>query len=91
MPQDSNIIATKTSRGDVLVFDYQKHPTSPETNECKPNLRLKGLSNDGYGLDWNRQTKGTKIPIQFSLRILIVNFINEFHTFNCFLQRILLI
>lgn len=49
-----NIIATKTNFGDVLIFDYLKHPTVPDNTEiCKPNLRLKGLGDDGYGLSWN--------------------------------------
>lgn len=53
MPQNSNIIATKTTQGDVLVFDYQKHPTNPESDKCKPNIRLKGLQDEGYALGWN--------------------------------------
>jgi hypothetical protein len=30
----------------------------PDSDICKPNLRLKGLSDDGYGLSWNHHQKG---------------------------------
>lgn len=29
MPQNSNVIATKTPSSDVLIFDYTKHPIKP--------------------------------------------------------------
>lgn len=42
MPQNSDIIATKTPSGDVLIFEYPRHPDklSPERG-CEPDLRLK--------------------------------------------------
>ncbi|KER28558.1 hypothetical protein T265_04606 [Opisthorchis viverrini] len=41
MPQNPDIIATKTPSGDVLIFEYPRHPskTSPE-HGCQPDLRL---------------------------------------------------
>lgn len=33
--------------GDVLVFDRTKHPNSPVSNECKPDIRLKGHTAEG--------------------------------------------
>lgn len=29
MPQNSNVIATKTPSSDVLIFDHSKHPAKP--------------------------------------------------------------
>lgn len=59
MPQNPCIIATKTPSSDVLIFDYSKHPSKPDPNgECKPDLRLKGHSKEGYGLSWNSNIDG---------------------------------
>ncbi|KAJ6630491.1 Chromatin assembly factor 1 p55 subunit [Pseudolycoriella hygida] len=59
MPQNPCVIATKTPSGDVLVFDYTKHPSEPEPNgECHPDLRLRGHQKEGYGLSWNRNVNG---------------------------------
>ena len=44
MPQNPYMIATKTVTNDVFVFDYTKHPTKPSGPECKPDLRLKGVT-----------------------------------------------
>lgn len=33
MPQQPNIIATKTISGDIYLFDYHKHPSVPENDE----------------------------------------------------------
>ncbi|KAJ8295751.1 Histone acetyltransferase type B subunit 2 [Rhodotorula toruloides] len=53
MPQNPDLIATKTVMGDVYVFDRTKHPSQPIGNECKPNITLRGHSKEGYGLSWN--------------------------------------
>ncbi|KAK2570543.1 Histone-binding protein RBBP7 [Acropora cervicornis] len=59
MPQNACIIATKTPTADVLVFDYTKHPSKPDPNgECRPDIRLKGHSKEGYGLSWNPNLNG---------------------------------
>eukprot|EP00731_Ephydatia_muelleri_P031868 Em0023g375a len=58
MPQNPFVIATKTPTADVLIFDYSKHPSRPDTNECKPELRLKGHTKEGYGLSWNSNIQG---------------------------------
>jgi histone-binding protein RBBP4 len=58
MPQNSFIIATKTPSAEVFVFDYSKHPSLPDTIECKPDLILKGHTKEGYGLSWNAIHKG---------------------------------
>jgi len=45
----------------VLLFDYSKHPSKPpaaEASICKPNLRLKGHTKEGYGLSWSTHEPG---------------------------------
>ncbi|KAI8375997.1 NURF complex component [Radiomyces spectabilis] len=51
-PSNSEILATKTRDGDVLVFDRTKTASSTDTT-CHPMLRLKGHTTEGYGLAWN--------------------------------------
>lgn len=59
MPQNPCIIASKTISADVHIFDYTQHPsTPPSTSEVTPQLRLRGHSREGYGISWNRNTKG---------------------------------
>jgi histone-binding protein RBBP4 len=68
-PQNPDIIATMSVSGDVLIFDRTKHPNSPTSNDCKPDIRLKGHSAEGYksvlfcaknryGLSWNPHKPG---------------------------------
>ena len=48
MPQNPDLIATKTVRGDVYVFDRSKHETNaPKNGGCKPNIVLKGQTMEG--------------------------------------------
>lgn len=60
MPQEDkyHIIATKTSSGEVHIFDYYKHPPRPTDNVIRPDLRLLGHSKEGYGLNWNHIREG---------------------------------
>lgn len=60
MPQNPTLIATKTpmTGGDVLVFDYSRHPANPADNNCIPEMRLKGHTKEGYGLSWNALRSG---------------------------------
>ena len=39
--------------GEVHIFDYFKHPTKPQTDEVKPDLKLLGHKKEGYGLSWS--------------------------------------
>lgn len=49
MPQNQDIIATKTVLGDVFIFDRTKHPLKPPADgTCSPELRLKGHTKEGY-------------------------------------------
>jgi histone-binding protein RBBP4 len=48
MPQNPDLIATKTRMGDVLIFDRTKHETkAPEGQKCRPDIRLKGQKGEG--------------------------------------------
>lgn len=58
MPQNPNLIATKTVSGDVLLFDRTKHTSMPKDNVCSPDLRLVGHTREGYGLSWNPLRQG---------------------------------
>ncbi|OXB35935.1 histone acetyltransferase type B subunit 2 [Cryptococcus neoformans] len=59
MPQNPELIATKTVTGEVYVFDRTKHESkAPMNGECKPDIRLKGQTKEGYGLSWNALKEG---------------------------------
>lgn len=60
MPQNCNLIATKSPSGEVLVFDRTKHPTAPREDDdrCRPDITLRGHSKEGYGLAWNATPQG---------------------------------
>lgn len=58
MPQNPDIIATKTPSADVLVFDIRNHPSRPLNRDVNPKLRLKGHQREGYGLSWNANRDG---------------------------------
>lgn len=59
MPQLPTLIATKSPSSDVYVFDYTKHPSQPDQDgQCKPQLRLRGHTKEGYGLSWNTNLAG---------------------------------
>lgn len=48
MPQNPDLIATKTVDGPVFIFDRTKHETkAPAGGECKPDIRLLGQTKEG--------------------------------------------
>lgn len=47
MPQNPDLIATKTVMGEVYVFDRTKHPSQPTGSVCKPDITLRGHSKEG--------------------------------------------
>jgi len=58
MPQQPNIVATKTVSANVCVFDLDKHPARPEESGAHPEMLLKGHTKEGYGLSWSTLNKG---------------------------------
>ena len=58
MPQNPCLIATKVVSGEVHLFDYTKHPSTPSNSLVKPDLRLTGHTREGYGLSWNNHVEG---------------------------------
>ncbi|TEB38541.1 histone acetyltransferase type B subunit 2 [Coprinellus micaceus] len=52
MPQNPDLIASKTVSGEVFVFDRTKHSSEPERGE------LVGQKREGYGLAWSPNKKG---------------------------------
>ena len=71
MPQDQKIIATKNVNGEVDLFDYFKHPKTPLNDEVKPDLRLLGHSQEGYGLAWNPMKKGLRLSGSDDCRVCV--------------------
>mmetsp|Transcript_28430 Transcript_28430/g.46069 ORF Transcript_28430/g.46069 Transcript_28430/m.46069 type:complete len:351 (+) Transcript_28430:346-1398(+) len=63
MPQNPSLIATKTTTGNVCVFDYTKHGSKPKDKTCTPDLVLLGHKKEGYALAWSphESSKGTLI------------------------------
>lgn len=58
-PHNPNLIATKAPGADVFLFDFNRHPSKPEeTNNFRPEMRLKGHTQEGYGLSWNKKDEG---------------------------------
>ncbi|CAF4361571.1 unnamed protein product, partial [Rotaria sp. Silwood2] len=59
MPQNPQIIATKTPLSDVLIFNIDTHLLGKEQpGDCNPELHLKGHTREGYGLSWNSNING---------------------------------
>lgn len=53
MPQNPDLIATKTVMGEVYIFDRTKHASQPTNDICKPDITLRGHTKEGYGLSWS--------------------------------------
>ena len=50
MPQNPELIATKTNTGELFVFDRTKHPNAPSgptKDVCKPEITLRGQAKEG--------------------------------------------
>jgi len=61
-PQNPTVIATKGPSKDVLVFDYTKHSSLPASDGvCKPEVRLCGHTQEGYGLCWSPLQNGVLV------------------------------
>ena len=67
-----NIIATQTSKGNVDIYNYFKRPNIPTENENpKPDIRLNGHSEEGYGLSWSKFKKGYIISGNYDKKICL--------------------
>lgn len=59
MPQNPDLIATKTVTGEILIFDRTKHSSEPERGGLvKPDMKLTGQAKEGYGLAWSPNKEG---------------------------------
>lgn len=58
MPQNPSLIATKTNSSEVFIFDCSKHAVESESGSCNPDIRLKGHTDEGYGLSWSPLKEG---------------------------------
>lgn len=59
MPQKYNVIATKTNGGEVHIFDYSQHPATPANlDHVRPEVRLLGHTDMGFGLNWSKHKLG---------------------------------
>lgn len=59
MPQNPDLIATKTVTGEVLLFDRTKHSSDPDADGvCRPQMRLTGQTKEGFGLAWSSVKAG---------------------------------
>ncbi|KAF8515821.1 WD40 repeat-like protein [Hysterangium stoloniferum] len=82
MPQNPDLIATKTVSGQVFVFDRTKHSSEPERGGiCKPDLKLIGQTKEGFGLAWNPSKAGIILGASEDMTVcqwqaLIVNLAN---------------
>ena len=48
MPQNPDLIATKSTSGEVLVWDRTKHSSDPDRDGvAKPDIRLVGQTKEG--------------------------------------------
>lgn len=57
LPNNSNIIATKTISGDIYIFNREQQKAN-NSGSCKPDIICKGHTEEGYGLSWNTKDQG---------------------------------
>ena len=60
--QNPDILACHTANPDILIFDRTKHSSNlgaaVSKLPCKPDVRLKGHSKEGFGLAWSPVSEG---------------------------------
>lgn len=73
MPQinKSSIIATKTTSGEIHIFDYKKHPKKPADMQVRPEMKLMGHTKEGFGLNWSKLREGYLISGSDDHRICV--------------------
>lgn len=68
-PFATNLIATKTPSGEVHIFNYFNHSSRPTDSIVKPDLRLLGHDDEGYGLDWSTRKEGYLLSGGYDQRV----------------------
>ena len=58
MPQNPQILASKTATGPVNIFNTSQFPSIPSSTEVVKTAVLTGHTNEGYGLEWSKLQKG---------------------------------
>ncbi|KAL2915395.1 Histone acetyltransferase type B subunit 2 [Polyrhizophydium stewartii] len=59
MPQNPDIIATRTCFGPVYIFDRTRHASTPSADGvCSPDIKLLSHSKEGYGMSWHLRNEG---------------------------------
>ncbi|KAL1924244.1 uncharacterized protein VTP21DRAFT_7279 [Calcarisporiella thermophila] len=58
LPQRPNIVATRTSRGDVLVYDWSDPLHRAGSEVAEQYMILRGHSKEGYGMSWHKKHEG---------------------------------
>lgn len=53
MPQNPDLIATKSPSSNVLLFDRTRHPSKPTSNVAQPDAILSGHGEEGFALAWS--------------------------------------
>ncbi|KDP29661.1 hypothetical protein JCGZ_18823 [Jatropha curcas] len=71
MPQNSAIVAAKTSGCEVYVFDSTKQAEKQQQDGCDPDLRLRGHDKEGYGLCWSPFKQGFLVSGSHDNRICL--------------------
>lgn len=58
MPQNPDLIATKSVSGHVYIFDRTKHPSDPDPDGvCKPDIECVGQDAEGWVCFWLRLSR----------------------------------
>lgn len=62
MPQNPDLLATKSVKGEVWIFDRTKFSSEPEKDGvCRPNIKCVGQTKEGFGLAWSPLKTGNLI------------------------------
>lgn len=74
-PNRQFTFATQTNFGDILVYDYSRHPSTPKcTTKAAPQIVLtNGHASEGYGLNWIDEGKLVSVATDGSVCIWDTN------------------
>jgi len=60
--------------GEIHIFDWTKHPSKPaKAGKAKPNARLTGHTDEGYGLAWSPHEEGIVVSGAQDKLVLVWN------------------